>query len=383
MAFTGILGTSFSQLGSVVLGMAGGDPLQQAVISNVTVTQSATAFVPNIVAIADIVITQQVSLQMVRNLSVSSTVTPTQKLRRILELSVSNTITITQNRTGDRIKPTHSTIIITQSATVAKVLNRSVANTVQPVQGLARTLVINRSLQSTITPIENASSVHVKLLSASNTVTPTNNVVRERIEAASSNLINLSQSVSVRKVMHLSASSSIHITQNGTRNLVYNRTVSSTITMVDHRIVPYRIGGLTTILLPAVRFSKVHPAYMTLSVGNDIVTLPAPEFGDKIGNTDVFTMSMAKTGKIYTTVRRSPTKNFNYEWDLFASKAEELKDFLWKYNAEAIRVENWKGEIWFARLLTNPISFQDILEHWDWCGGKVTVALDFEGVRVH
>lgn len=49
-----------------------------------------------------------------------------------------------------------------------------------------------------------------------------------------------------------------------------------------------------------------------------------------------------------------------------------------------MQIQNWKGEIWIVRLLTNPIEFSDQLRP-SLCesDSKVTVALEFEGVRIH
>ena len=377
---------SLGLLGLVVLGSGDeppDDPLNQFVTSTVTITQDLSLNIVSKNVFTSLTPTQSVNVEKVLNRSVTSTVTPTQVLKRIIDISVSNTVSVTQSVVASRIKPVVSTVTITQSVVVNKVINRSILHAVIPQQVMTRNIVSNPSVVSNVTVTQSNTRIPVKFLSADSTVTITQELIRERIEQASNSLVTLSHSVALSKVYNISIAQTIHPTDLVSRNIVINRSITDQITFSNFRIVPYRIGGIIEVLLPSLTATKVHPKYMVMSVGSRAITLPAPEFGDRIGNTDLFTMSMSKTGRIYTTIKRSPSKNLNYEFDLFSAKAEELKEFLWEFNSEAIKIENWKGEIWYARLLTNPIDFRESVEHRDWCGGKVNVALDFEGLRIH
>jgi hypothetical protein len=58
-------------------------------------------------------------------------------------------------------------------------------------------------------------------------------------------------------------------------------------------------------------------------------------------------------------------------------KGLELKTFINLYNSDYIKLQNWKGEEWKVKLVTNPVEFVISDRH-----GTTEVNLVFEGVRV-
>jgi hypothetical protein len=62
-------------------------------------------------------------------------------------------------------------------------------------------------------------------------------------------------------------------------------------------------------------------------------------------------------------------------------KGLELQAFLEEYNADHLRLQNWKGEVWDVQLLTNPLEFTQNRRH-DPDGANCAINLEFEGRKL-
>jgi len=111
------------------------------------------------------------------------------------------------------------------------------------------------------------------------------------------------------------------------------------------------------------------------------IVLPAPELDDKENNVSDMLVKRAMDGTRRVYVKRSTSRRLAYTFDMTRQKGLELEEFLTTYNAEHIRMQNWKGEIWDVQLLTNPLDFVQNRRHSP-DGANVAINLEFEGVKL-
>lgn len=338
--------------------------------------------------------TQSVDVTTIISEDLSQTLNLTQTLKRILEETTSNNLSLTQTVVAIAAKNVRQTLTLTQAVVLQKVLIRPVISTLHFTEVLSTLRLINKRMFSNLHMTQGGRVFPIFSRSAHNDITLGQILYKDAFSQANSAFVSLDHDVRLQHIRNLSITHNINLTQNVVKASVLNFNLSDTLTFPEYRTQQIRIGDLTEITIRNVQYSLLHPndnqatrrrrQVMTLSVPGKTIILPVPHFGDGEGITDSFNMSYAVDGTVYTTVRRSGTKSINFEWDLKYPKAEELKEFIWDNNSKAIRIDNWNGEIWIVRLLTNPIDFTDNLRP-SLCesDSSVIVALEFEGVRIH
>lgn len=82
----------------------------------------------------------------------------------------------------------------------------------------------------------------------------------------------------------------------------------------------------------------------------------------------------------YSFVKRTKNRRLKYTFQLNERKGDELRAFTTTYSADDIKLQNWKGEIWRVKLITNPIEYS-AAGRWGPVGDRIEVNLEFEGTR--
>jgi D-alanyl-D-alanine carboxypeptidase len=352
---------------------------------------------------ANPVFTQDVVDDWVFERSVSNDITFTHNVVRLVEEDVTDTLTLTHSVDFTVAKNVISTLALTQSVVGLRVYGRSVTQNLALTQGtVGLSRVVTKRMLSILQLTHRGRIIPIHNRSVTDTFTPTQELHKEVFAEATNNFVTLSQDVQVLRVRNFNIVHVLGLTDVMGRNITKSFDITDTLTFPLERTREIRIGNLTQVTIPNIVFSvsprpqdqqtyvtttptqRRQRQVMTISVPGRTVVLPVPMFGDGEGNTDVFTMSYALDATIYTTVKKSGTRSFNFEWDLALSKAEELKEFVWDHNSKAMQINTWDGEIWIARMTTNPVSFADQLRpDPNESNSHIQVALEFEGVRIH
>jgi len=105
--------------------------------------------------------------------------------------------------------------------------------------------------------------------------------------------------------------------------------------------------------------------------------LPKPLFDDAeniIADT-VIKKSMSNITR--SLIKTTCTRSLKYTFSLSKLKGIELKNFINLYNSEYIKLQNWKGEEWKVKLVTNPVEYVISDRH-----GTTEVNLVFEGIKI-
>jgi len=322
---------------------------------------------------SNLTLTQEVLVQVVYNRSVASTLTFSH-----------DAVTYNNQRIGN-------TLAFSHSVQVTKVLNIAVGNTLEFTQAAdndtEQTFYASNHLefQQTVV-VKRVLPIQV----ASNTLTFTQAVQCSR---PVSNHLTFTQSVSwAWGGQQLSASSTLAFTQDAVAQLISNQSAANTLGFTQLAVCNIIREGSTNItqtlhltqhvvgvvVKPTETYVLMQAPWPRIEAS---IVLPAPELDDKENNVSDMLVKRAMDGTRRVYVKRSTSRRLAYTFDMTRQKGLELEEFLTTYNAEHIRMQNWKGEIWDVQLLTNPLDFVQNRRHSP-DGANVAINLEFEGVKL-
>jgi hypothetical protein len=218
---------------------------------------------------------------------------------------------------------------------------------------------------------DSARGSHLHTVESEDTFTITDEAVKTRYVRTKSELFAISDVASNSPSWQRVTLDKLAITEYPVANVIYKRSATDTLTINETRFDPTEgvyIGGVRGVL---VRDQFV------LRTGSGDITLPRPEFGDSENTTNEFNLRYARTGQVYTTVRRRRlNRRLVYTFNLRRRQERELVQFLSASNDKFMYSVNWKGEEWKLKLLSNPIQSNNI--GFD----RVRVELEFEGIQL-
>lgn len=393
---------------------------------------------------SDLYFTQQATVNKTISLTVEQTLTFTQAAFKVYELEATNTLAFTQSTSKYTHKPAINTLAFTQTATYSAIRNRTAASTLTFSQNAAsRVLIGNREASNTLNLTQTASVVKVMVREASNDLEFTQYVIREAFNEFAQSTLVFTQEASCIKRMDRSSTSILTISQNTQLSRTLNLIATNTLEFPENRQVLFSPGiyvwvhnamatvtnpnGLTNarirqliendstglmasaaqeydpavvdsvglvvtmlqqgILLDSVGLSRTIPYlvgsnnYVSLWTDSEAIVLPAPQFGNSEALTHTISARKAMDDTLYTYVKRSHTRRIKYDFRLDRQKSLQLRNYLLSANSKLMDMANWKGERWKVRLTTNPFVFTKVARSGP-TGEKVTISLEFEGLRI-
>jgi len=185
------------------------------------------------------------------------------------------------------------------------------------------------------------------------------------------NELTFSQSVAVDIILSAAAASTLVFTQVANQGYV---AVGATIMTQSLVFSHYAVGTIVA----TDRYVMLQAPYPQVAAS---VILPSAEHDDKENALGDMRIKRSMDGTRRTYVYRSDDRRLAYTFDMTREKGLELQEFLELYNAEHIRLQNWKGEIWDVQLLTNPLEFTQNRRS-DPDGANCAINLEFEGVKL-
>lgn len=220
-----------------------------------------------------------------------------------------------------------------------------------------------------------------------NFLTFSENIVLGKVRGRkATDLLTFSQTVVVQKVFIR------HVTQNlifldgdpANSNIVGvagtvggDRTITQNIGIVIN-------GEPVVISVPAAYASVIKRGQKItiISSKKSVIVLPAPEFGDTESLGNVVNVKRSMNGKVYTYIKTAQWNRVHYDFTITQKKAFEFRQFLLDNLSEILTIQNWKGQTYVGQFLSNPSLFT-YTGRYSKSNEKVTISLDFEGVRVH
>jgi hypothetical protein len=126
--------------------------------------------------------------------------------------------------------------------------------------------------------------------------------------------------------------------------------------------------------------------YVTLQGLTDVVLLPAPLFGDVQSNVGTVNINRAISGKMYTFIKKTVRNRLKWKFSLRRQKAYELNLYIQKNNLDFMYVTDWKGNMWYMKIVNNPVIFEAISRDSPICvqsNEYHEVELEFEGYLIN
>ena len=158
--------------------------------------------------------------------------------------------------------------------------------------------------------------------------------------------------------------------------------------LIDADMLSLTFLNITDTLLisqsPLITKLKI-PHCITLQAPYNLVStaivLPTPLFDDSENLVSNMTLRKSMNNTMYTYVKTSRNRLLRYTFRLSRMKALELQAFVRLHNSDYIKIENWKGEVWKARLTLNPLEFVQN-SRFSPTNDGTDISLEFEGVKI-
>lgn len=166
---------------------------------------------------------------------------------------------------------------------------------------------------------------------------------------------------------------------------VLNRSFLNTL-LFNQNQIQRNIDG-TTITVPGLigTITNRKARYVKLQSKNSVIILPSPLFGDTQTNVAEIKINRAVNGTIYTLVKKTQRQRINYKFEIKRQKSNELQLFFDNNDLEWINIVNWRGEMYFCKLVNNPIVYEAISRDGICRNNneRHTVELEFEGYLIN
>jgi len=100
--------------------------------------------------------------------------------------------------------------------------------------------------------------------------------------------------------------------------------------------------------------------YIVLQTTITTIVLPAPLFGDTQTNVGSIIINRAVDGTIYTVIKPTNRNRLKWKFDVKRQKSYEMQNFLKVNYLEYINVTDFKGNMWYMRVVNNPVVFEAV-----------------------
>lgn len=110
------------------------------------------------------------------------------------------------------------------------------------------------------------------------------------------------------------------------------------------------------------------------------IILPTPLFGDTDSLNDLLLYKRSMNGIPYTYVNRTNKSKLFYTFQLTKNQAIAFYNWLKVNDAEEITIENWKGEKWVTKILSQSYDFTSVQRAQN-SYELLTIPIEFEGTR--
>jgi D-alanyl-D-alanine carboxypeptidase len=377
--------------------------LSKKAANTLTLSQSAT-YVYSKGAKNAIILTQSVAREMTYLRSLFSNFIPFQTLTReaTFRRTVVSTLALTQSATFQLVKNANNVLALSQSATcyVAKptfstlVLSDLATNNhttnVRPTSQLAlvQSLIVQKGkavrAQSILGFNQFARATRVLHAAASNVLALSQALVADYLDESASNALALSQSITVRKIVTVSCGNTLGLTSSVALSKTIVRHVANTLVFKDSFEKRTGIGSFPVVSIPTAQATITKKkCMMVLEYGGQSITLPCPEFNDTEGSVIRLNVKRSMNGIRRVYKRDNPTSQLKYDLVMDRLKAIELRNFILANNSNALKLTNFKGELWLVLLTNSPFSFAEDAYRNSTYGNRSSISLEFEGVRLN
>ncbi|TXH08445.1 MAG: hypothetical protein E6R03_18190 [Hyphomicrobiaceae bacterium] len=358
-----------------------------------------------------------VGLNKLSNESVSQTLALAQSVIGVAVKNASNTLALTQTVNLQLVKPASNFFGLGHFADVNGTFNIRRGHKFKITQSVTLEHSSARGVTNVLAFNQKAKATRVRHASASNTLVLHQELVQEHFDRSKTDVLVFSQTAVGNRIINRSVGNQLHLAQSMVLSKTLNRTVNHTLTFNNSfqknvyigskQVAIVTVGPSQTVTINGKQFvlNSVGPSgyvpingsqyvivrsaeavlvknYVVLEAPGGAIVLPAPEFNDSENWTATTNVKRTMDGSRYIYKKETPANHLSYTFVVDRLKALEMRRFLMMFNTTAMRMINWKGEVWIVVLTNNP--FQIIEEGYrsTLYGNRCRFTLDFEGVRI-
>lgn len=209
--------------------------------------------------------------------------------------------------------------------------------------------------------------VNVKEESVSDTLSFSETLAELRVVE---DTLSLSELLSFNTVSNISVIDTLVLTEPLIGNLVATRSLSDSIQFSENAF-GIVLGEKTYVMLQA-----------PYGLIEKTLILPNPLYDDTESLVHSVNLKRSMNGGTYTYVKSSDNRVLKYTFTLPREKGLELEYFCRSYQSVPIKLTNWKGEIWYVHIMTNPLDFVETTRYFP-TSDRTDINLEFEGNRVY
>lgn len=370
---TSQLGTSDSYLGNVTLG-PGVFTLEPEIAHNLIFVQSVTIAYGDITINQPIVFVQALVVNATRERELTNTITFNQVADVIKTKLVNQTITFVQDADVEKTKGIIQTITFAQTATSQYAPhNDSQSQMFDITETVTVSKAFGRSVTNALTFAQSATFVKRKYKSVSQLFVMSQSAAIT-IDTSVTNQISFVQNTATAKILHRSLSNIITFNQTVTKQTIWTRATSNFFNV--HNGGTKQDGSLIVNIPGALVTKKQNK--VILEVPGKVLLLPKPLLGNREQELDELIIQRAIDSTKYVYVRRNEKKKLNWTFQVKKNKCTEIVNFMKDNLSQAVTIKDWKGNIWYGYILTNPIEFT-VSERF----GQHEFDFEFEGIKIN
>lgn len=381
---------------------------------------------------------QFVTVELTLNRAIDQQYQPYHNLvvAKLLNPAVADTLVLTQEVIGVAVKNASDLFTITQSVNFTLTKNASnffglghFADVVgthiirrghlfRPVGTVGVEVSASREATSVFGMNQFAKATRIRVASASSTFVPTGHLVQEYFDASIEDNLVLSHDAVGARIIVRSVNHSLGLSQSHVLSKTLNRTINDTLAFNSSFQRLVNLGSRQVVLVSSVpsqtvtvngnqfvlnssdpggyapvsgvQYVTVQSAqavvvrsYVILEPPGGVLVMPAPEFGDSENWTAKTNIKRTMSGARYIYKRENSSNRLSYTFVVDRLKALEARRFLLQFNSTAMRMTNFKGEIWVVVLTNSPFDLTEEGFRSTLYGNRCRMTLEFEGVRIN
>ena len=358
-----------------------------------------------------------VGLNKLSNEAVSQTLTLSQNVIGVAVKNASNTLALTQTVNLQLVKPADNFLGLGHFADVNGTFNIRRGHRFRISQSVSIEHSSARGVTSVLAFNQKAKATRVRVASASNTLNLSQALVQEYFDRSVDHTLVISQTAVGNRIINRSVSNQLHLSQSMVLAKTLNRTVNHTLAfnssfqrnvyIGSRQVAIVTVGPSQTVTINGKQFvlNSVGPSgyvpvngsqyvlvrsaeavlvknYVVLEAPGGAIVLPAPEFNDSENWTATTNVKRTMNGSRYIYKKETPANHLSYTFVVDRLKALEMRRFLMMFNTTAMRMINWKGEVWIVVFTNNPFQITEEGYRSTLYGNRCRFTLDFEGVRI-
>lgn len=283
-----------------------------------------------------------------------------------------NTLDLTQSITVDTIleQSASNVIVLTQSVNVQHSIRSVISESTLNLTQLAEQFIILPTQVASNSLFFTQNTDHARqgtsfLILTQNVL----GIISFLDEIASNTLVLTDLAEFDGTVFTRSLESILNLIQVADFDLTVNPTASNTINFIQN-VVGTKLSDKTFMIFQAP-FEFIQTS----------IVVPSPLLDDTENLISNIKLNRNMEGEAYTYIKTSKSRLLKYTFILDRLKGLEFEAFLDAYNGSNIKMQNWKGEIWKVKVITNPIDFVQT-GRYEPGSDRTDVNLEFEGIKI-